>query len=46
MVNWYKETEGPILNIYGIKRKCEGPFQVTEFEQPKLVQMDKVLHQW
>jgi len=30
MVSWYKETEGPILNICGIKQKCEGPFQVAD----------------
>lgn len=30
MVKWYKETEGPILNIYCIKQKHEGPFQMTD----------------
>jgi hypothetical protein len=30
MVNWYKETEGPILNIYFIKQKYEVPFQMTD----------------
>jgi hypothetical protein len=30
---WYKETEGPITIIYGIKWKYEGPFQATDIER-------------
>jgi hypothetical protein len=29
--------------VYGIKWKCEGPFQETDNEGLKLVQLDKVL---
>lgn len=31
---------------YGIKLKCEGPFEVTTLKEPKLVQLDKVLYNW
>jgi hypothetical protein len=30
---WHKETEGPIMIVYGIKWKSEGPFQVTDIER-------------
>lgn len=26
----HKEREGPIMIIYGLKWRCEGPFQVTD----------------
>jgi len=29
---WYKESEGPIMIVYGIKWKCEGPQQATDIE--------------
>jgi hypothetical protein len=34
--SWYKEMEGPVLIVYGIKKKCEGPFQVTDIETTKI----------
>jgi hypothetical protein len=42
----YKETEGPTAINYGIKWKCEGPSQVTNLKQPKLVQVDETLYKW
>jgi len=27
---WYTETEGPVVIIWGISSKCEGPFQRTD----------------
>jgi hypothetical protein len=32
----YKQTEGPITIVYGIKQKCEGPFQATDTEGAKI----------
>jgi hypothetical protein len=32
--------------VYGIRWKCEKPFQATDTEEPKLVQLDKVLLKW
>ena len=32
--------------IYGIKLKCELPFQVTTLKEPKLEQLSKVLYKW
>jgi len=29
---WYKVSEGPIMFVYGIKWKCEGPQQATDIE--------------
>jgi hypothetical protein len=29
---------------YSIKCKCEGPFQMADIEESKLVQLDKVLY--
>lgn len=40
-----KET-GPIMIVYGIKGKCQGPSQVTYMEQPKLAQVDKMTFNW
>jgi hypothetical protein len=27
---WFRETERPIMTVYSIKWKCEGPFKVTD----------------
>lgn len=27
---WFRGTERPIMTVYGIKWKCEGPFKVTD----------------
>jgi hypothetical protein len=43
---WYKQTEGPNTIVYGIKLKCEEPFQVKDMNEPKVVQMTKVLYEW
>jgi hypothetical protein len=28
--------EGPVMIVYGIKQKCEEPFQVTDIETAKI----------
>jgi hypothetical protein len=38
---WYKETEGPVMIIYVIKQKCEGPFQVADTER---AQINTIVH--
>jgi len=30
---WYKETEGPIMIVYVINRKCEWPFESSDIER-------------
>ena len=42
----YKETEGTITLVYGVKLKCEESFQVQREKQPKLAQPVKVSHKW
>ena len=27
---WFRETERPIITVYSMKWKCEGPFKVTD----------------
>lgn len=42
-INDIKKLKGPITTIiYGIKWKHEGPFQVADLKQPKLLQLEKV----
>jgi len=33
---WFRETERPIITVYGIKWKCEGPFKVTDIATASL----------
>jgi hypothetical protein len=39
-------TEGPNTIVYGVRWKCEEPFQVTDMNEPKLAQKNKLLYKW
>jgi hypothetical protein len=39
---WYKEKEGPITIVYGIKTVVWRAFSSMTIKQPKLAQVDKV----
>ena len=43
---WFRETERPIITVYGIKWKCEGTFKVTDTAEPQLVEWDRCLCKW
>ena len=43
---WCKEIDGPVMITYGIKWKCEGPFEATDIERAQIITTGQGVVYW